>query len=309
MRTRLNLLIATVVFALCLGRGAAGWAGEDATYPVWWSPELGLESLDRIDALLAKTIPKDQQFFAKKFDSWKTIYKNTLVDENKPELGYRFSYEPYNVEQRLVESCDSLFKWLEAGFEALGFDAAQLQFSLSGICYALRALKAARPARTSHVRDFAFGDDAMDHIPAMAGMGWDCRSLGGLIEANQRGVPWGAYAIDYYDWKPRYFRIAMKDENRIVVERGLVKKPEFVYRKIHISIYGRGDFNGDGLDDLLMRWEEQDMLWGGRPSALYLVTRGSANEMLRVVDLYGPEPLGHQDCNARARIVESGRKR
>ena len=38
--------------ALALGCAGAGRAAEEGPYPIWWSPLLELESLDRIDARL-----------------------------------------------------------------------------------------------------------------------------------------------------------------------------------------------------------------------------------------------------------------
>jgi hypothetical protein len=298
MRAIPNLFVAICMLMLGLGGCAAAPARPTEAYPVWWSPDLGVESLDQIDALLAKTIPKDQQYFAMKFD-WKRVYKDTLVDEDRPELGFEFYMEKVNVEQYLVDNCLSFFKWFETGFNANGYDAFQLQVSLSGYCYTLRALKTARPARTSHVRDFAFGDDAMDHIPAMVGAGWECKDINEMLEANRRGVSWSEHRYDAVGDDVPDSKVRADNETSFTVEVLFPESKDEVHIEIHITIFGRGDFNGDGIDDLLMGRDWKDMILGSHTSARYLVTRWKRDDALRVVEVVGPGPWKGLKCVPR----------
>ena len=295
MRAMPNLFVAISMLVLGLGGCAAAPTQPTEAYPVWWSPDLGVGSLDQIDALLAKTIPNDQQYFAMKFD-WKRVYKDALYDEDRPELGFDFYMEKVNVEQHLVDNCLSFFKWFETGFKSDGYDAFQLQLSLSGYCYTLRALKIARPARTSHVRDFAFGNDAMDLLPVMVGRGWECRDINKMLEANRRGVSWSEHLYDALGDDVPDYKVRAENDTSLTVERIFPKRQDEVTSVTRITIYGRGDFSGDGIDDLLMGWDWKDMILGPHAAALYLVTRRERDDALRVVDVLGPGPWEGLKC-------------
>jgi hypothetical protein len=58
-----NLIFAGVLTAaLALGAYRPALGGESGDYPVWWSPELGLDSLDRIEEALRASFPWRRQF-------------------------------------------------------------------------------------------------------------------------------------------------------------------------------------------------------------------------------------------------------
>ncbi len=52
---RLAAAVAAAAWGLALGGDAL--AGEQAAYPIWWSPRLGLESLDQVEARLEDPFP------------------------------------------------------------------------------------------------------------------------------------------------------------------------------------------------------------------------------------------------------------
>jgi hypothetical protein len=58
-----NFIFAGVLTAaLALGAYRPALGGESGDYPVWWSPELGLDSLDRIEEALRASFPWRRQF-------------------------------------------------------------------------------------------------------------------------------------------------------------------------------------------------------------------------------------------------------
>ena len=71
-------------------------------------------------------------------------------------------------------------------------------------------------------------------------------------------MPWSEFIYDYFDDKLPVYKLIVMDDNILIVDR-IVKSiylySEYVYSTVRMIIYGRGDFNGDGLDDLLIRWE------------------------------------------------------
>ena len=53
-------LVILVLVGLALGLPAAAAEGESGPYPIWWSPSLELDSLDRIDARLQRPLWPDR---------------------------------------------------------------------------------------------------------------------------------------------------------------------------------------------------------------------------------------------------------
>lgn len=319
MNTRTTPPAIAALFTLVLLCGPAALAGEDAHYPVWWSPELGLESLDLIDYELADEFPRGEQFHLVTY-GLKRVYTDALIDEAHPEQGYNWNVERINVKEQWIDNCASLFEWTGKGFR---FDhdspywvhAFNMYALHSGECYALQALKQAKPATTSYVRNFAFDENAIDYIPAMIGMGWDCMGLNEFLQANRDGVTWREIIPQSFNGHelPVYV-ISVIDQKTIVVDRITEASdwaPEIIDSSVRITIYGRGDFDGDDLDDLLIRREFSIIVDIGklytRFSTVYVVTRREPNDALRVVDFFGSSPYLQGRCDARELIRESGR--
>ena len=94
---------ANPIMVLAAGLGlAAGYlsapAGAAERYPVWWAPEIGIESLDEIDALLAEPFPEEFRHRLYKFDYSRGKWESPIVDRQP------------------IEDCLSLFEWLKAGY-------------------------------------------------------------------------------------------------------------------------------------------------------------------------------------------------
>jgi hypothetical protein len=56
--------------------------------------------------------------------------------------------------------------------------------------------------------------------------------------------------------------------------------------KYFLEIYGRGDFNSDRFDDLLLYLEERHLFFGITSRSLLILTRTRPDEVFRVVDVY-----------------------
>ena len=316
---RVKAAILTGLILLCLGCTTAS-ADEGELYPVWWSPELGLDNLDIIDWRLQKEFPRGRQFHLATYDV-KRIYTDELYDADHPELGFNWDLEQVNVVERWIDDCDTLIASTDEGFEIdqenpYWVHAFNIRAIYSAQCNALLALKQAKPATTSYVRDLVLDEHSMEFVPPLIGMGWGCRGLKELLQANRDGVTWRDFASGYFkkDQHPSY-ELTVLDENTIsILNRFKLAdswSPDFVPSSVTIAIYGRGDFNRDGFDDLLIKWEQQILSTDGELytlfSAVYVATRRTPGGVLRVVDLWGQtlmEPPGR--CDVRSAIRESG---
>ena len=155
-----------------------------------------------------------------------------------------------------------------------------------------------RPARISHLRDFVFDEMAAEYLPAMVRLDVGCRELRFALRANREGIPLSR-AYDYY-WEvnpnqmvPSYrardtashsLRMDVQSENSVVLWSHFWGE-ELSY-KYFLEIYGRGDFNGDGFDDLLLYLGERHLLLGTVSRSLLILTRMRPDEVFRVVDVY-----------------------
>ena len=317
---RPSSLIRAALFALTLLCATAAQAGEDAPYPIWWSPELGLESLDDIDWKLEERFPRTRWYEVATYDS-KLVYTDVLKDETHPEWGYNWYTEDINMERRTINDCLSLINWSDKGFNVYGgaygespyaLHASRLDSFYSGYCYTLSALKDAKPSKKSFLRDFAFDEDAMDYIPPMIRLGWDCRGLKKLLQANRDGVSWREFIPQYFTKGLPNYVLSVIDKKSIsfdTIFKGTSWYPDYIDNTVRITIAGQGDFNGDGFDDLLIRREFSIRVDGEMvtlESTLYVATRKGTDSVLRVVDFIIPPGEPISGCNARKRIIDSG---
>lgn len=312
--------VRAALFALIVLYGPAAMAGAEAPYPIWWSPELGLKNLDDIDWKLEERFPRMRWYEVVAYDS-RLVYTDVLKDETHPEWGYNWETENINLERRTINDCLTLKKWRDKGFNVYGgaygespyaLHAGRLDSFYSGYCYTLSALKNAKPSNKSFLRDFSFDEDYMDYMPPMVRLGWGCRGLNKFLQANRNGVSWREFRHEYYAKGIPNYDVTIIDQKSIAFDlmfEGGSWGPDYIGETVRITITGQGDFNGDGLDDLLIRREFSNRVDGEMvtlESTLYVVTRNGTNSILRVVDLIIPpyEPLS--GCNARNRIIESG---
>ncbi len=286
--------VLAVVIALGACRPALG--GETKDYPIWWSPELGLDSLDRIEEALRAPFPWRRQFHVYKHHS-QLHYLNELRDEHRPEKGYGVVFQEMNLRDRLVVDCVSLMKSVRDGYSWEGHEGYKVSSYWSGYCYALDALTAVNPARTSNLRDFVFDEDAKKYLPAMVGEGWDCRLIDPLLEANRNSVPWADFEFDWAYEDTTTYELIIESTNKIVEVRRVPELDNEVFSRRWVTIYGRGDFNGDSLDDLLLLSQDESASTGARDSALYVVTRFRPDAVLQVVGALGTLPYEtHKHC-------------
>ena len=107
--------------------------------------------------------------------------------------------------------------------------------------------------------NFVFDADAVNYLPAMVLVSIACEEVCRKIEANERRIP-----------LPRYREIT---KLRVVTEIAIFLETEF--SKDTLEIVGRADFNGDGLEDLMVystsravggNWEGAEFFILGRES-------------------------------------------
>jgi hypothetical protein len=252
-------LVSAALFALL----ASTPAEADRAFSVWWSPLLDLASLSALDSELARPF------------------------ERPLELG--------KGDRAAVNDCLDLTRRAAQGYLPADQSESEVFSSLSGHCWALAALREARPARASYLRDFTMTSGAMDVLPAMVGVEWCFDQLGRVLEANREGVSWSDFVLADPWSEPSDYRVVAADPTSIVVERIVLPYGSDVRHERRVAIFGRGDFNGDEVDDLLLRTDWRDGADVG--TALYVVSRLDRDLPLRVVATWGPQPHRATGCD------------
>ena len=240
---------------------------------MWWAPEIGIESLDEIDALLAKPFPPELRH---------TLY--TYVWQGR-QIPSGKGFQPKDPQP--IDNCLTLFQWLAAKYEThvYDWDGFQAYRRAYAYCYALRALKRARPAKISYVRDFVMDALALDYLPALVGPWWSCRLYTEVVEANRGGVPWGRFDFESGSVGGVH-RVAVAENHNVLVLQACSSGDRRPY--LVVEIIGRGDFNGDGLDDLLLRMTSMGYSPDTRESEYFLVSRRRGDKVLRGAEVLSP---------------------
>ena len=139
-------------------------ASDEEPYPVWWSPSLELESLDRIDERFERSFWPDGEGF-------------NMVRR----VGDR-------ILEEVALNCPALFDLIEQDYESIPF---KLHMALVAECEALRYLKNAQPAKRSYLAGFTLNRESFQFLPRMVELEMSCWSLCQKYFANERRIPMG----------------------------------------------------------------------------------------------------------------------
>jgi hypothetical protein len=135
--------VGSTVAALWLGLSAPAPADEPP-YPIWWSPVLELDSLEGIDARLARHIwPGDDEGLALAKGMGEAREEDSAVN------------------------CIELERLVAAGFEGISSNGFGLQLLNQALCRGIEAMRRAQPAETSYLRDFVLDEETIHVLPAM----------------------------------------------------------------------------------------------------------------------------------------------
>ncbi len=208
-------------------------AAEAERYPIWWSPALELESLDKIDERRRK------RFWPERHEGV-PVYKDGDTSTEPAE----------------IENCWTLEQLPREGYVTPNENDNRFIKGLSRMCTALDMLESAAAAKVSYVSDFVMTAEALDYLPAMVNIAPGCDWLCRQYQANERRIPLSRFEAEF-DVKPK-----------VLSELKLEGWTD--WRFYGVEILARADFNGDGLEDLLVEARAHTLqgTWGAM--ALYL---------------------------------------
>ncbi len=263
-----GVLLAAVLLTL----SAPARAHETTSlYPIWWSDKLRLESLEQVEAQLEGPFWESGESYP--------VYKGA-GDERA---------------EATVDSCNMRRGLFEEGYFA---EAPQQYFEvyLWAMCDALEKLATAKPAQRSFVRNFVFDRNAMDLLPAIVGGFGSCNFLCRLKQANERGDSWTQLEESLFKQYTREDSSvpvsslvrsiqAKDDKSATILIENIQEIPveeerrtiwSYWVDRYPLEILAYGDFNGDGLEDMLMRRQ------GAR--IVYLLTRDTPEAVFYLIN-------------------------
>ena len=241
MYSNLRVLALMVIVILAFSRAA--WPSEDQPHPIWWSPSMDLESLDLIDERLERTF-------------------STNPADGIPVIK---GEEPGDA-RAFINSCATYDQLTDEGYYAKYNNDMQVLMYNTSLCRAIEMLRDAKPSEESYVNKIIFDMDFLNYLPAIVNPSPSCDYLCRQYAANERRIPWYDFEVAHFlsvDVENDY-RMKVTTDTEILTLEGLA----------------RADFNGDGLEDLLLRVTTGPIggTWG--TTRLYLLSRETPHSVL-----------------------------
>jgi hypothetical protein len=204
-------------------------------------------------------------------------WTTSLQLKNQADVDHRLTKpfdEPIFVEKNgqkaTVASCSTYLEYTREGFVA-GSDQALRHLGSVGVdCLAVEALKGAVPARRSYLGGFRLDNHALRYLPPSLGLAVSQEDLAKVSSAESKGISWQEY--------DRNLKV-----DSVSTDRATVEDETVVTR---LQTYATGDFNGDGIEDLLLRVDSYSKQGSYSNCRLLLLTRTSKAGLLRLIKEY-----------------------
>ena len=163
-------------------------------------------------------------------------------------------------------NCIDLLGYRGSGFTPISERDTATAQSLAVDCLAVRALSTATAPRESFLRSFRLDPQALGLLPP---------NLAPIISDEDRQTVQNASAkgMSWKQFDPSAIASGQGDSFAVLSED----------IRTSVRIYGRGDFNADGIDDLLLRVDAAALHGTYRTSRLLLLTRTRRDGVLRMV--------------------------
>lgn len=173
------------------------------------------------------------------------------------------------AQSAVVRSCADYFRYRRQGFAPASDMELRVLRSWGVDCDALRLLENVKPPARSFLRGFQLGVAVIGVLPPQLATALSKEKALEAKQAEEKGMSWGTYA-------PR--ARARHRGNQLLVTDGNTRTT--------LEVYARGDFDNDGIEDILVR-DDSEVIGGTYAnSRLFLLTRSAESELLKIVSVY-----------------------
>ena len=249
------LIFCAALMAAAANAGAGADAGDSEKFPVRWSASLGLQSLDDIERRQRQPL-------------WSAA--GIVLAHKWRYSGIGNAHEP--VGPRRLVSCAYYWGADHRLYKTASESDHFLLADFAATCVALKALKLARPARQSFIAELRLDETAADALPAMLDIAVNPAERDEIEQAGAKGLSWrqsrasqGAVLIS----------VRRKHDSAALFE--------WTRGKSLVEFLARGDFNGDGIEDLLLHISQWPGYGHGAKVKALLVTRYRRGAVMQVL--------------------------
>lgn len=215
---------------------------------VWWAPELGLSSLAAIDWKLDQRV---EPF---------TLADGQGVTMVKEDGG--------RTEQKQAFTCREFLALYDQHFSPADNYQNSREGGFRARCIPLRVLQKAQPSRESFVRNFHWTSDALGELPVLF---LPVERESAAEAASREGKTWKEY-------EPTA-KVVKADGNTLEVD-----VPDAW--QCSLVVVARGDFNADGVEDLLVQGYRQAVEGTYKEFPIFVLTRLKGDSRLRLVQRF-----------------------
>jgi hypothetical protein len=239
-----------VTLAVLLFLGMAGQRSAQAQRPVRWTRAVGPPSRQALEAKFRQPVkkPRSQRIYeAKREIRTCASYARAKMSGWKAADGYEFATEAFFKDQ----------------------------------CQTIAVVLAAKPSRVSYLKNFKLDEAALDLLPPTLTFAPFGEVEEAADKAEQQGLSWKKF-------RPG-LKIQYKSANEItVLEPGLDNQGKPGPQgdvKVDLEIKAFGDFNGDGIEDVLLFKEGHPVEGTFSSYELVILTRVTAGGPLKAFDV------------------------
>ncbi len=247
-RQALRCVVAVTLLGACQPstlHPQARQGAASATRSVWWSPRLGLASLDELDRRLSEPI---DAVTVRRYQSRRDLLLNR------------------NAEVATIHDCKTYLDLRQQGFRSRSDMEERYLQSIGAECHAIAALREVSPAKSTHVASFRLDEAAVEVLPPSCGVVVSEDEIKKVRAAEIEGLSW-----DKYDTA---LQTRMEDADVLVVEGRTWEA--------RLEIFGRGDFDADAVEDLLVKVSGSMKEGTYQSTRLLMLSRTSDGAVLKV---------------------------
>lgn len=174
--------------------------------------------------------------------------------------------------ERMVRNCLEYRQAIDQGYEPLNNLVAAYVIDKAAYCNVLFKLSAAQPSEQTYIADFSLDQETIGTLPPQVGF---------IISEERTSLASRAYAAGQGlgDFEAYSVIESSREHAQIAGDDWVMK----------LDVVAHGDFNADGIEDLLMKVNYRATEGSYRDSRVFVLTRTEKSGRIQLVELDDPQ--------------------